>query len=357
MSKWIRLSALGLTFAAGVVVLMLWLAGAFQRKVPVGEAEPAISPRQVSASQPTVVVRTIRVPRTETAVGTVRAVHETALASKLLARVMEVKVKAGQKVQKDELLIRLDDADLTARLKQAQAAIESAKANRDRAKIEFERIEKLFQNNNSTKTEYDRADAALKGAQADLERAEQIANEATILQSYAVIRSPLTGVVVDKKVDVGDTVSPGTVLLTLYDPSKMQLVASVRESLAQRLKVGQPLGVKLDVMNYACEAQISEIVPEAQSASRSFQVKVTGPCPPGVYSGMFGRLYVPLDEEDVLVVPATAIYKVGQLDMVNVLQDGQVVRRIVQPGRDFKADREVLSGLKAGETVVGQGGE
>ena len=56
---------------------------------------------------------------------------------------------------------------------------------------------------------------------------------------WATIRSPIDGTVIDKKVDVGDTVTPGQMLVTLYDPKRMQLVATVRESLAHRLKVGQ----------------------------------------------------------------------------------------------------------------------
>ncbi len=61
----------------------------------------------------------------------------------------------------------------------------------------------------------------------------------------------------------------------------MQLIASVRESLAIRLGVGQSVPARLDTIDYECLATISEIVPEAQAESRSFQVKVTGPCPPG----------------------------------------------------------------------------
>ena len=64
-------------------------------------------------------------------------------------------------------------------------------------------------------------------------------------------------------------------------------------------------------------------MPEAQSDSRTFQVKVTGPCPPGIYSGMFGRFLIPLDDEEVLVIPGQAVRHVGQLDMVDVVEDGR----------------------------------
>jgi multidrug efflux pump subunit AcrA (membrane-fusion protein) len=132
----------------------------------------------------------------------------------------------------------------------------------------------------------------------------------------------------------------------------MQMVVTVRESLAQRLAVGQKVRGRLEALKHDCEATISEIVPEAQAASRSFTVKVTGPCPPGVYSGMFGRIFIPLEDEELVVVPTAAVFKVGQLDMVDVVVDGTVRRRSVQLGRKLDRDYEVLAGLTPGEKVV-----
>jgi hypothetical protein len=97
---------------------------------------------------------------------------------------------------------------------------------------------------------------------------------------------------------------------------------------------------------------VSEIVPEAQSASRAFQVKVTGPCPTGIYSGMFGRILIPLGEEPVLVIPRRAVRSVGQLELVEVFQDGRPVRRSIRTGRALGEDVEVVSGLAEGEQVV-----
>ena len=162
----------------------------------------------------------------------------------------------------------------------------------------------------------------------------------------------MDGTVIDKRVDSGDLVRPGQVLVTLYDPKRMQLVASVRESLTRRLEVGQSIGVEIDGLNKRGTGTISEIVPEAQVASRAFQVKVTGPCPPGIYTGMFGRILIPLDEELVLVLPRQAVRNVGQLELVNVVEQGRSSRRTVRTGRVFADDVEVLSGLHQGEQVV-----
>lgn len=347
--------ATGLVFLVIVILLLIWLAGGFHAKIDPSHvragATSESSGRRVTGER-TAPVRRIEVPRIETAVGTVRAVHETSVASKLLAKVIEVNVVAGQKVQKGDVLMRLDNADLTARVEQAEAEADAARAARDQAQIEFDRIKGLFDKSAASKIELDRVQTALRSAEADLERAGQAIAEARTILGYATIAAPLDGVVVDKRVEVGDTATPGQVLLTLYDPTRMQLVASVRESLTHRLKVGESIGVRIDTMGHACKGQISEIVPEAESASRSFSVKVTGPCPPGVYSGMFGRLLIPLDTEEVLVIPQEAVRHVGQLELVDVVEDERIHRRAVKLGRVFDGDVEVLSGLGEAEQVV-----
>ena len=138
----------------------------------------------------------------------------------------------------------------------------------------------------------------------------------------------------------------------MYDKTRMQMVATVRESLAMGLEAGQQVAARLDSLGLDCHATISEIVPEAQAESRSFQVKVIGPCPPNVYSGMFGRIFIPLGDEEVLVVPPRAVRRVGQLEEVTVLAEGKARSHVVQLGRELPEGREVLSGLRAGERVV-----
>jgi membrane fusion protein, multidrug efflux system len=355
-----------LGFAAGVVLLMLWLAGKFAPKVPVN---PPADQRQLSGVDGQVVpVRVVRLPLSESAVGTIRAVHETSIGSKLLARVVEVNLKAGQKVKKGDVLVRLDDTDLQAKLQQTKAAVASIEAVRNQAATDEKRYASLIESRAISRQEYEKTVLALRSATADLRRAQETVNEVQATLDWATVRSPIDGTVIDKKVDAGDMVTPGQMLLTLFDPTRMQLVASVRESLTRRLQVGQSIGVKVEGLNKQCSGTVSEIVPEAQSASRAFQVKVTGPCPTGIYSGMFGRILVPLEEEQVLVIPRQAVRTVGQLELVEVVEKGKTVQRAIRVGRnlgDLKEldsrvigahvlgeQVEVLSGLREGEQVV-----
>jgi membrane fusion protein (multidrug efflux system) len=347
---WAGRAAMLLGFGAGVVVLLLWLAGKFAPKVPMDTvAEP--SPGSQVAG-PVVAARMIRLPLSESAVGTIRAVHETTIGSRLLARVIDVKLAAGQQVKAGEVLVRLDDTDLKAKLQQAKAAVTGAEAARNQAVNDEKRYAKLAESKSISHQQYEQAATALRAAEASLLGAQETVKEVEATLEWATIRSPIDGTVVDKKVDVGDMVTPGQMLVTLFDPTRMQLVAGVRESLTRRLQVGQSIGVQIEGLNKQCSGTISEIVPEAQSASRSFQVKVTGPCPTGIYSGMFGRILIPLQDEDVLVIPRRAVRKVGQLELVDVVERSQASRRAVRIGRTIGDDVEVLSGLREGEQVV-----
>ncbi len=338
-------------FTAGVTWMLLQLSGLFEEKVPPpGGAVAAGEPLPEGAEL--VAVRRIVRPRYESAVGTVKPVHEVAVASKILAVIEDVRVTAGQPVRAGDVLAVLDDDALAARLAQAQAAVDAARAAAERAAQDLGRAQRLRAQNVVTQAELDAAVAAAKGTEADLLRANRAVEEARVNLAYAQLASPIDGVVVDTRADAGDTAVPGQVLVTLYDPSQMQMVASVREGLASRLAVGDEVPATLESLGIECHATVSEIVPESQAASRSFLVKVTGPCPPGATSGMFGRIAVPLDDESLLVVPKRAIRRVGQLTLVDLVADGRTVRRAVRLGREIDGGYEVLAGLAEGDRLA-----
>jgi RND family efflux transporter MFP subunit len=348
-ARWGSQAVVLLVFSVGVVVLLLWLAGKFTPKVPAHAAAPAA---QAPIEGEIVEARMRRVPVIESASGSIRAVHETSIGTKIVARVMEVNVKAGQQVSAGDVLVRLDDTDLRAKFQQVSAALASAEAAQSQAAADQRRYGQLAKDRVVSQQEYERVVTALRSAEAEVRRATEAINEVQAMLDWATIRSPIDGVVIDKKVEVGDTAVPGQVLVTIFDPTRMQLVANVRESLAHRLVVGQDIDVFVEGLDKQCAGTISEIVPQSESASRAFQVKVTGPCPPGMYTGMFGRLLIPLDEEEVIVVPRGAVRRVGQLELVDRVENGRPTRRAVRTGRTFGDDVEILSGLGAGDALV-----
>jgi RND family efflux transporter MFP subunit len=230
--------------------------------------------------------------------------------------------------------------------------VTAAEATHEQALRDEKRHDNLLKSNATSRQAFEKIATAARTSEAELHRAAEALNEVQATLEWATVRAPMDGTVIDKQVDVGDLVRPGQVLVTLFDPQRMQLVATVRESLTRRLEVGQSIGVEIEGINQQCTGIISEIVPEAQVASRAFEVKVTGPYPAGVYTGMFGRILIPLDAEPVLVLPRQAVRSVGQLELVDAVKEGRSSRRTVRTGRVFSDDVEVLSGLQEGEQVV-----
>ena len=355
MQLWMnRLRSIGVWLAllagiVGVTLLLMVFAGYFHTKV---DATPTTRLRPPPAGAKYAAVREITQPRYESAIGAIKPVHEANVASKILARVLEVNVTAGKKVTVGDVLVRLSDDEQRSRVQQAEANRESMAAELQLAQSEVARARQLIRSNSISQAEFDTALTRVQTTQASADRANRAVEEAKVYLDFATIVAPFSGIIVDKAVQPGDTVSPGQTLLSLYDPSHMQLVANVRESLAMKLQIGQQLPARMESLGYECLATVSEVVPKADVSSRSFEVKVSGPCPPGVYSGMFGRLMLPLEDEHLLLIPAETIQRVGQLTFVQVLTEAGLARRSVQIGRDFKDQVEILTGLKAGERVL-----
>ena len=140
----VRNVAVAAMFIAMVTLLMLWLAGRFSPKIAAAgstENEPPAIPEGAAVVE----AHIVRLPVTESAVGTIQAVHETTIASRILARVVEINLRAGQPVSEGDVLLRLDDTDLRARLQQAKAAADAATAEHDQAIIDEKRLASLIQ--------------------------------------------------------------------------------------------------------------------------------------------------------------------------------------------------------------------
>ena len=115
LPRW-RVVVVGVAFTAAVVLLLMWLAGVFAHKVDDQPRRPMTTAGRPLGGATLVPTRLVAMPASESAVGTIRAVYETAVASKILAKVVAVDLQAGQTVEAGDVLVRLDDEDLRARL-------------------------------------------------------------------------------------------------------------------------------------------------------------------------------------------------------------------------------------------------
>jgi len=353
----------------------LWLAGCGETPKttqPSSQASP-IAVSVINASNETW-------PLLYEATGTVRAQTSAVISAKMSAYVREVKVQTGDRVREGQLLVTLDSRDLDVGSKHAEAArdevradmpeadsaIVAARANLDLAQVTFNRMQELLQKKSISNQEFDEATAKLKAAQAALEMtkarrtqldsrlatAEQEVRSAGVTRTYAEVTAPFAGVVVAKSVEPGNLAMPGAPLLTIEREGAYRLEASVDESHLSAIRVGEPVSVSLDGLDHAIAAQVSEIAPAVDAASRAYTVKINLPASSSLRSGLFGRADFQLGNRSLLAIPASAIVERGQLQSVFVVNDGIARTRLITTGERVKDRVEVLSGLTPGEKLV-----
>jgi len=278
---------------------------------------------------------------TEEVVGTVRAKLQATLEAKLSGRIDRLPVVLGQRVKAGELVARLEAAEIGARLEQAEAS-------REQAERDWLRVSALFDQQAITRAERDAAEAHYRMAKAAVA-------EAKAMQSYVELLAPFEGVVTRKWAEVGDLAVPGKPLVTLEDPSALQLEADVPEAIRSRIQAGARLAVRFEGSNELTGA-VSEIAPVADPISRTVRMKLELPPGPGLSSGQFGRLLVPVGEAESLRVPAAAVVQRGQLEIVFVVANQRAQLRLVKTGKRVGDQIEILSGLHAGDLAVVKGG-
>lgn len=338
----------------GLIVLVIgvaYLSGAFRQKVEPGIVEAGV---ETLGDEATDIIHEIIETEMTEVTGTLRATRRTQISSKLLATILEIPVKAGDRVAEGDVLVRLDNREPRARLEQARQAIAAADADLARAEAEYERFKGLVEGEIVSRQEFEQKEAAYKVALAQVEQAREAANEAGSLLADTTIKAPTEGIIVDKLAEAGDTATPGRPILNLYDPSAFRLEAAVPEALASGVEVGDRMEVKLDVLEASLEGTVEEIVPQAETASRSVLVKVAVPKQERMVEGMFGRLMIPSAERVRYCAPESSIREAGQLRFIDVVGEAnRIERRQVTLGDHREYGRvEVLSGVEPGERVI-----
>jgi len=151
--------------------------------------------------------------------------------------------------------------------------------------------------------------------------------------------------------------APGTALLKVENPDRLQLEISVPEENLRFVQVGQPVQVRIDAVNQTLNARIEQIVPAADPNSRSFLVKIPLNNSGRLISGMFGRIALPLGEkQETILIPSNALIQRGQLQGVYVVNTNDThstaVLRWVKTGQQRDGEVEIVSGLMEGDRII-----
>ena len=366
-------------------LLVLGVAACGTHEEPVAEARSAPS---IEAAVAPATVRDLA--SSFEAGGVVRARTTASLLSRIVAEVREVRVQPGDRVRRGQVLVALDDRDLSAARSRADAATaaaaegtSAARADQDAAeaaavlaRTTYERISTLRAKNSATPQELDQAVAARAGADARLrgatarvaeaaaavDAARATSRAADVTASFALITAPFDGIVTNKLAEPGNMASPGAPLLTIDETGGFRLDVQVDESRVPLIGLGAPVSVELDAASAIAAPQqhpasfagrIVEIARAVDPSARAFLVKIDLPPSAPVRSGMFGRARFAGPIRQALTVPARSVVRRGQLTLVFVVDAGGRARmRAVSLGASSGDVVEVLAGLDQGERVI-----
>ncbi|MBN7798836.1 efflux RND transporter periplasmic adaptor subunit [Parahaliea mediterranea] len=347
MARW-KLPLMAALALATLALLVAYMAGVFDRRV-----EPGLAPVTAAQSGDAYEVRLEEVAVTEPVAGSVEAKQATIISSRTLARITAIHVRAGDLVSEGEVLLELEKSDLQARVQGAREQINGIAARLNEAESSLQRARELHQRGLIADADRESARANRDALRAGLDSANRTLEEAQAALSYATIRAPISGRVVDRFAEPGDTAAPGAKLLSLYNPLSLRVEARVREQLALALRPAQEIPVALPTLGQRVSATIEEIVPAADPGSRSFLIKARLPFDERLLPGMYARVLVPAGAEPCLRIPADRVVEVGQLPLVVVATAAGPQRRFVRLGPVTDDGRvEVLSGLVPGDRLL-----
>ena len=315
--------------------------------------------------------------------GYVVALRQATVSGKIIDRVTEVMIEAGQHVDKDEIIARLDDSNISASLEQARAQLAQAQANLEAAKTSFadtapiyERNKKLVKMGWISSTAFDNSQMNYHATQTGLavsERQLAVAQKAVVVAEKAeddtIIRSPFDGVVTVKNAQPGEIVSSqfsgGGGLATIVDMASLEVQVDVSENFISRVHAGQDAVIKLNAYpDWQIPAYVIAIIPTADQSKATVKVRVGfKQRDPKILPQMGARVSFFEDRPKAAVgaapapatgvtIPAAAVQANGDTGTVFVIDGDKVERRVVRLGARNADEQTVLAGLQPGSRVA-----
>lgn len=292
-----------------------------------------------------------------TASGKIEAANSATLSTRMMGFVDKVHVNVGDKVSKGQLLISINNADLSAKQAQTTAGITEAQAAFNNAEKDYQRFQNLFAENSASQKELDDQRARFEMAKARLEGARQMKNEVQSQFAYVNLRAPFNGVITSKNIDAGDMANPGVPLISVEGPGNFEVVASVPEGEISKIKSGTEVQVIVKSSDKILPGKVTEVSTSANTTGGQFLVKVVlDKTDASILSGMYATVQFPIEkttDATTVLVPQDALVKRGQLTGIyTVSESNTAILRWLRLGRTFGDNVEVLSGLNAEENYI-----
>jgi RND family efflux transporter MFP subunit len=302
-----------------------------------------------------------------TATGYTYARERASVGAKIIGRVERLLVDEGDRVERGDTIAVLDSDDLVAALRQRRAALLEARANQADAQRQEARFARLLAENAIAQAEYDAEATRLEVSEA------QVAVAEARLQ-YAVITAPIPGVIIERRIEVGEMVAPGGfttqqatgAIVRIANPESLEVEADINESFISRLSLGQPAVIKVDaVPGQEYHGRLRQIVPTADRQRAVVEVKVTIDdrddrlLPDMSCNVTFleeeGEAGDEVARQAMVVAPKASVLEDADGPYVFLVVDDRVRRTAVELGGEVGDDVEIRSGLNGGERVAVSG--
>lgn len=283
--------------------------------------------------------------------GVVRGRYETNLSFQVGGKIISRDVQAGSFVNAGQVLMTLDGKDITEQNRSADAQVASAKAQLDLAKSNLDRYTELFKSEaiaaavlDQYKTQYDAAKASYDAAIAQARQSQNALD-------YTTLTANADGVISEISAEVGQVVAAGQTVLKLVQTGELEVVVNIPENKISALKIGQRVSINFWATNDTVSGTVREISPMADSASRTFTVKISLPDVRNVQLGMTANVSMREVIPSAIILPLSAIYQTGDAAQVWLVDGGKVTLKRVEVTA-FDDNNVRVRGLNSGDTVV-----
>lgn len=347
--RWL-LAALSVFSLLLVILFALGLIGGGQKILP---GRTAIVVKKAPANAKTVVIGKRSVANKQSWPGIVKSKTIAKIAPKFTARIISVNVDTGDKIKKGDIIAELDDRNLRSAYNESKASLTGAKALAERAQADWRRSRYLFEKQAITRADQDAAVANAKNRQAEVNEVLSAVEQARINLDEATLKAPFDGVVSERLKEAGDMGLPGDPVATLLRPDDLRLEVAVPNICMSRIEIGSQVRVIIDPFSDPINAIVDEIAPEIDKQTGTRLLKAKLPAKNNLKHGQFAWLEQSCEENELsLFIPMSAVRYYGQLETVEVVSDDQTIIRHIRTGKQQGDQIEVLSGLRAGETII-----
>ncbi len=316
---------------------------------------PAEAIRQPpSEPLPTVALARESIARETRFDGVVEALSRSTVAAQTGGRVMDLPFDVGDQVPPGAAIVRLTSKEQGSQVDAAESAVAEARARQAEARQNHQRAQDLYARQLIAKAEFDRIAADLRAAQARQDAAQARLEHAREALNYTVVRAPYGGLVLARHVQLGETVAPGTPLMTGLSLDQLRIVVAVPQQQIGPLRQHRKARILLPDGSQITTTAL-RIPPAADPATHSFAVRID--LPGGdfeLFPGTLVKVAFVSGEDSALLLPASALVRRGELTGAYVLdQAGLLSLRYVRVGSPLADGRlPVAAGLVDGERVV-----